>query len=112
MSQVRIDIKGREWTFMLLPDKRFDKLHPRDDGGSNVAMTVFANYEVHFKKSTWDLITIRHEIFHILYAAGLTSSATLSNDDVEEISAEIVGHHTPEIILWSDRIAEKFLGRE
>jgi hypothetical protein len=42
----------------------------------------------------------------------LVSSTDLSIVDVQEICAEIVGHHSAEIILWSDRISEKFLGRE
>jgi hypothetical protein len=114
MSSITLSIKGRDWAFILMADKRFDKLHNNLDNqeGLNVAMTVGAIYEVHFRKSNWDLITIRHEIFHVLYNMSLSGSAELTPSQVEEISAEIVGHHSLEICLWTDRIAEKFLGRE
>ena len=114
MSNITLSIKGRDWAFILMADKRFDKLHNNQDNqdGLNTAMTVGTTYEVHFRKSNWDLITIRHEIFHVLYNMSLSGLAELTPSQVEEMSAEIVGHHLPEIGLWQDRIAERFLGRE
>lgn len=111
MSEISINIKGRDWRFLLLPDKRFDKIHnPSDDG--NVAMTLPTQYEVHFRRSDWDAATIRHEMLHVLYNMSLVGSANLDVTDVQEICAEIVGQHLPEMVLWTDRIIEKFLGRE
>lgn len=111
-NTISLDIKGRTWTFILMADKKFDKLHNPDSESINVAMTVPSIYEIHFRKSNWDLITIRHEIFHVLYSMGLSGSAELTPAQVEEMAAEIVGHHGPEICLWTDRVAERFLGRE
>jgi hypothetical protein len=111
MSSIVINIKGRDWTFGLLPDKRFDKLY-NPDGIANVAMTVYTTYTVHFRKSDWDAVAIKHELLHVLFNMSLTGSADLTPGDVEEICAEIVGHHTEEIILWTSRITERFLGRE
>jgi hypothetical protein len=111
-NTISLDIKGRTWTFILMADKKFDKLHNPDIESINVAMTVPSIYEIHFRKSNWDLITIRHEIFHVLYSMGLSGSAELTPAQVEEMAAEIVGHHGPEICLWTDRVAERFLGRE
>lgn len=111
MSTVTINVKGRDWKFVLMPDKRFDKLY-NAEGGSNAAMTVPSIYEVHFAKSCWDVVTIRHELLHVLFSMSLTGSTGLTPDQVEELCAEIVAHHSIEIILWADQITEKFLGRE
>lgn len=111
MSDITINIKGRDWKFVLMPDKRFDKIHNSNDDG-NVAMTCPTIYEVHFRKSDWDPATIRHEILHVLFNMSLVGSAELTATQVQETCAEIVGQHSIEIVLWSDRITEKFLGRE
>jgi hypothetical protein len=75
-------------------------------------MTILMTREVHFRKSDWDLLTIRHELLHVLYAMSLSGSTDLDAVQVQELCAEIVGHHTPEIVVWTDQIAEKFFGRE
>ena len=111
MSTITLNIKGRDWKFSLFSDKKFDKLH-NPDGVESIAMTLAGSYEVHFRKSNWDVVTIRHELLHVLVSMSLVSSADLSSSDVEELCAEIVGHHSTEIIHWSDRITECFLGRK
>jgi hypothetical protein len=105
MSDITLPIKGRNWKFILVTDKRFDKLY----GLGNVAMTLPDQNEVHFKKSTWDIVTIRHELAHVLYAMSLVGSADLTSDQVEETFAEIIGYHCSEIIFWSDQICHKFM---
>jgi len=113
MSNLVINIKGRDWNFILVPDKRFDKIHNYNtDEDSNIAMTLPTQYEVHFRKSDWNAATIRHEMLHVLFNMSLVGSANLDVTDVQEICAEIVGEHAIEIVMWSDRISEKFLGRE
>lgn len=112
MSNIVLSVKGRDWNFILIPDKRYDKLHNHTENDHSMAITLPTVYEVHFRKSDWDLGTIRHELLHVLYAMSLVGSTDLSISDVQEICAEIVGQHTPDVVLWTDRIAEKFLGRE
>ena len=109
MKEITIQIKGRDWRFILMTDRRFDRLHNPEDEG-NMAMTIEGTYEVHFRKSDWSLPAIRHELLHVLYFASLVGSTDISRDDVQEICAEIVGEHGPEICLWADRIATKFIG--
>lgn len=111
MSDITINIKGRDWKFILMTDKRFDRLYNVEDNG-NAAMTLPTTYEVHFRKSDWDVVTIRHELLHVLYNMSLTGSAGMEPDQVEETCAEIVAHHAIEIIFWADRITEKFLERK
>lgn len=109
MSSLVINIKGRDWKFLLMPDKRFNKIHNPDEDG-NAAMTVPSTYEVHFRKSDWNVATVRHELLHVLFNMSLVGSADLSTTDVQEICAEIVAEHAIEIVLWADRISEKFIG--
>ena len=112
MSSIVINVKGRDWTCILMTDKRFDKVHNSSGESAAVAMTMTTTYECHFRKSDWDLVAIRHELLHVLYNMGLSSSAELTPEQVQEVCAEIVAHHTPDIVLWTDRICERFLGRE
>ena len=108
LASITINVKGRDWTFKLFTDRAFDKLHnPNDEG--NAAMTLPTKYEVHFAKSEWDLIDIRQELGHLFAYMSRTSSAELSAEQTEELMCEIVAHHATEIILISDRVAERFL---
>jgi hypothetical protein len=108
ISQITLNIKGRDWTFKLLTDKQFNKLHNKEDEG-NTAMTIQSDYEVHFRKSDWSIATIRHELGHTLHMSSLVGSSDLTVSDTVELMCEIIGEHTDEIVLWSVRIAEKFI---
>lgn len=111
MSTITIEIKGRPWTFILMPDKRFDKLH-NPEGDLATGMTMPNTYEVHFRKSDWCNVDIRHELGHVLFRMSEANAAELSPADVEEVMCEIYAKNYADIGVWSDRIAEKFFGRE
>jgi hypothetical protein len=109
--KIVLNIKGRDWTFRLMTDRNFDKLHNSNENpedNNNAAMTMPASYEIHFRKSDWCLKDIRHEIGHLLYSTSLVNSAKMQPDQVEETFCEIIGEHCSEIILWSDLVAERF----
>jgi hypothetical protein len=108
---ITLPIKGRDWEFILLSDKVFDKMHNEDDG-SRAGITMPNQYQCHFRKSDWSLKDIRHELGHALYHMCLTSSSDLTPEQVEETMCQIIGEHTPEIMMWCDRISEKFFGRD
>ena len=108
LTSISLDIKGRSWCFKLFTDRAFDRLHnPNDEG--NAGMTLPNIYEVHFAKSEWDTVDIRHEIMHLLYHMSLTGSAEHDPSQVEETMCEITATHYHEIGLWSDRVTERFL---
>lgn len=108
LAQIRKEIKGKTWHFKLLSDKVFNKIHnPNDEG--NTGMTVFSKYEVHFSKSEWDLVDIRHELFHVYFHMSNTGSAGLDSSQTEETMCEIFGNHALEMIMIADNIAECFL---
>ena len=108
LASITIPIKGRDWTFKLISDKQFDKAHNKEDEG-NTGMTIPTQYEVHFSKSHWTIVDIRHEVGHVLKHMCNTHTADLDPGQVEELMCQIIGTYTPEIILISDRVAEKFL---
>lgn len=102
------NVKGREWHFKLLADKTFDKIHNLEDEG-NTGMTISSKYEVHFKKSEWDMVAIRHELGHVYFHMSGTVTADLTPLQVEETMCEIIGHNGPEIVMIADSISECFL---
>lgn len=106
-----INIKGRDWTFALLPDKTFDKLH-NPEGQDNTAMTMVNQYKTDFRKSDWCLVDILHELGHVIYSLSPTRSANLTTGDVEEVMCDIYSSDYFVIGQWAGLIAEKFFGRE
>lgn len=107
LASIVLKIKGRNWTFLLLTDRAFNKLH-NPEGESNAAMTLFTKYEVHFAKTDWSLVDIRHELGHCYYAMSQVGSSELTPSQVEETMCSIFGAHGPEMSLIADRIAECF----
>lgn len=110
-TSITLSIKGRDWEFILIPDKTFDKLH-NSEGESNTAMTMTNQYRTEFRKSDWCLIDIIHELGHIIFSLSPTRSANLSTDDVEETMCDIYSSDYFEIGRLAGLIAEKFFGRE
>lgn len=108
MASIVIQIKGKPWTFKLVSDRVFNKVH-NPEGESNTGMTVFSRYEVHFSKSEWDLVDIRHELMHVYFFMSNTGSAELDALQTEETMCEIFGHNGLEICMVADSIAECFL---
>lgn len=110
-NQIIVNIKGRDWTFILMSDKAFDKLN-NADGGSRAGVTLPNQYICQFRKSDWCLTDIIHEIGHILYHMSETATAGLTPDQVEETMCQLVAKNYFHIGLWASLIAEKFFGRE
>lgn len=108
LTSISLDIKGRSWCFKLFTDRAFNKLHNPDDEG-NAAMTIPGTREVHFRKSDFSGIAIKHEIGHILHFSTLSSSSELTADQTVEIMCELIGEHAEEIILWASQVIERFL---
>jgi hypothetical protein len=110
-NSITINIKGRDWQFVLVPDKTFDKMH-NGDGGSRTAMTMVNQYRTDFRKSDWCLVDIIHELGHVVYSLSPTRSANLTPYDVEEVMCDIYSTDYFEIGKWAGMICEKFFGRE
>ena len=108
ITTITIPIRGRDWTFKLLQDRIFDKLHNKEDSESNTAMTVPERYEVHFKKSDLMFRDIKHELGHVYSFMSGTKSVDTSPDDIEELFCDIIADFGSEITMLSERILENF----
>jgi len=111
LAETNIPVKGRKWRFILMTDRAFDKLHNSNEDESlnhNAAMTVPAKYEVHFPKSEWNIVDIRHELTHCYFYMSGTNSSELTPLQVEETLCEIMGKNGPELVMNADRVAECF----
>ena len=108
LASITLDIKGRPWTFKLFTDKVYNKAYCTDDEES-LATTLEDKYEVHFRKTGWSPITIKHELGHVLHFSSLVGSTSLTADDSIELMCDIIGAHCEEISFWSNRITERFL---
>lgn len=107
LASIVIPIKGRNWTFYLLTDRAFDKLHNLNEE-QNAAMTVPTSYSVHFAKNHWDLVSILHELGHVYYTMAEVNSSNLTPEQVEETMCSIIGANYQEIGLVAHRVAECF----
>lgn len=110
-SSITLNIKGRDWEFILVPDKTFDKLH-NQDGGARPAVTMPNQYRVEFRKSDWCLVDIIHELGHVLYHMNESGTADLTADQVEETMCQLMARNYFDIGRYAGLIAEKFFGRE
>lgn len=106
-SSIAINIKGREWKFIVVTDKTFDKRY-NPDGDAGCAITIPEDKIVFIKKSFIHLTVIRHEIMHILVFSSLVESSSLTALQVEELCCEIIGEHGPEIQLWAETVMNFF----
>ena len=108
-SNITINIKGRDWKFVVIADKTFDKKFnaiPGDDDGC--AITLNDDKTVFIKKSSIHLPVIRHEIMHILVFSSLVESSSLTALQMEELCCEIVGEHGQELNLWAEKVMNFF----
>ena len=104
-QHISLNIKGRDWYFILLSDKVFDKrFPPEQDGDETCAVAEPKESAVYLKKSLLTIPTIRHEIFHILVFSSLIESSSLDRLQMEELGAEIMGEHALEVCIWAEKV--------
>ena len=101
---MKLKIKDIEWTFAVLPDKEYTAEHGKDSNG----ITMKYKQVVHFKESALTLGLVAHELFHAYSASCCISSTNdLSQDDMEEVGAEIAEFHLDDMIRYRDKIYER-----
>jgi len=89
-KSITISIKDRNWSFNLLADKTFDKLHNPVGDEHHCAMTMSNQYRVDFRKTDWCLEDIIHELGHVYKAMTETVTADLTPLQVEETMCQIM----------------------
>jgi hypothetical protein len=107
MKTLTLNIKGRDWVFQVLPEKAYVKKFNDD----SMAITIEKEKSVYFNKPDFNLVTIRHELLHVLVFSSLVESSELSSEQMEELCAEITGEHGLEIIVWSEKILNHFINK-
>ena len=98
-------IKGIEWKFYAQSPTTYSRRHGKDSH----AITYTKDREIFFNINTLAPDYVRHEIFHAYVASSSVNSAGLSNDQMEEICAELYGEHGPEMDLLTDQLLNFFL---
>lgn len=103
--QVIVNIKGKDWKYILLSDRAYDKLH----GDTSNGITLPEECEVHVRKSALNTNILRHETSHIFHFSSLVETASLTALQTEEIMCEIFGEHGHEILGIADFVLNRFL---
>ena len=94
-------IKGINWTFKMLSDKKFDEIHT---DGDYRAITIPDDLEIHFKRSTFGASVVKHELLHAYVHSCLISDNPSVEIDKEEICAKIWEMHLEEAVVLSNDI--------
>lgn len=108
---ITLNIKGRNWHFIVLTDKMFDKKFTSSEDDETHAVTEPKENTVYFKKSLLTIPTIRHELFHVLIYSSLIESSSLDRLQMEELGAEIMGEHASEVVLWAETVMNFYTTR-
>jgi hypothetical protein len=111
-NSITLPIRDRNWTFVLMTDKAFDKLHNTAENENNTAMTLANQYVVHFRKSDWCFTDIIHELGHVYMTMNDAHVANLKPEQVEETMCQIMARNYFDIGRNASLITEKFFGRE
>lgn len=78
------------------------------EGAMSEAEIDFESKEIHFKKA--DLISVKHECWHLYKYYTYTNSANLDAEQEEEVSAEMFAHLNDKINKTAIEIYEKLRG--
>lgn len=87
MKEIKRKILNEEWTFRTLPRAKYCKLY----GSDSAAITEFKPKVVTFIMNDMDHADVAHELTHVVYFQMNTSSAELTEAQMEEVMAEING---------------------
>ena len=82
-------IKDKQWTFSLLTDKKYEKMHGDDSDG----ITYTDQRHVYFRKTGLNIRIVLHELFHTYVSMSLTESMEVDRVGQEELSCEIFAEH-------------------
>lgn len=95
-----ITVYGEKWNVYKV-DSNDDVLI---DEGSDAEISLL-NREIYIKKP--DLVSIRHELFHLYLDYTYTSSANLAAEQMEEITCDIFAYKGDEITKLAEEILQK-----
>ena len=102
---IKIKIKGIEWAIYAQTPAAYKRKH----GSDSHAITYPRDREIYFNKETLAPDYVRHELLHAYVSSSSTNSSSLTTDQMEELCAEMIGEHGPELFLFVDQILNFFL---
>lgn len=101
--QIQFQVLGKQWKLNVLSKHRYFKRNGRD----SLAVT-WSDRVVDLSPRGVDIETIRHELVHVYQKEMCMSSIEkMSNADMEEWIAELVGRRGPELIALAQEIYDK-----
>lgn len=101
MIKFKFTILGKDWTLKLVKSKKYKKKH----GSDSLAITLGWKREIAMHPKGADLETLTHELFHA-YCREMCLGSTneISQDDLEEIYAELLAKRGREILDLADNL--------
>lgn len=104
VKELTYNIKGKNWKFIFLTTKTYEKKHGDDsDGIADVTTRT-----VTFDKEVVTTGIVRHELMHVWVESSNTGSSDLKPDQVEEMCAVIFQEHGLEMCMLADQIVEDY----
>ena len=98
--ELKVKVKGTEWTVRLLPSKAYAK----ENGDDSSGMTHPFKKVIDFHHKHYDITTIIHELVHAYVAECNTESASLSTDQMEELICSIMGECVFDLLATAHKI--------
>ena len=99
MQRTKINLLGKNWDIFVRSDrvhnKKFKKCH---------AIAHLNARKIHFRKSSFDIITITHEIVHCYQWELSFYELSLDRDQTTEWFCELFAKHGEQIIKDSHRL--------
>ena len=105
---IKISIKGKEWTIRYLTAAQYKKKIGTDSG----AITLLDKKMIVFNKANVEPGYIRHELLHALVEESSVESAMLSPAQIEEVMCSIVQHQWHNIAIWTDLILTSLFNKD
>lgn len=102
-----ITIKGQKWKYRLLPDDVYVNKY----GSDSEAITLGSFHLVVFNVSHLSLVGVRHELVHMYSDSLYLQSANISQDDMEEIYAELFSRNWDAMDSQAKQMFEKLTNR-
>lgn len=85
-NSITIEIKGAHYEFILQSPQTYKRNH----GSDSSAITYIKEKKVYFKTDDFTPNVVRHELIHVFVAESHTSSANLTEEQLEELFCEII----------------------
>jgi hypothetical protein len=104
-KSLKVNILGVEWEIHAVSTAAYKRRH----GSDSHAITYTKDREIYFNKDTLAPNYVRHELFHAYIASTNVNSSFLSNEQFEEVCAEIFGDRALDVITHADQILNFFL---